>query len=126
MLDIDGTICAQTPPGGNYFITTPYRDRIEKVNKLYDDGDRIIYWTARGMSRFKGDSEKCHEEFYDLTKAQLEGWGVKFHELKLGKPVYDLWVDDKAIHDEDFFASEDFALEYPSLAAKIKGEYGKA
>ena len=26
---------------------------------------------------------------------QLNKWGAKFHELKMGKPAYDLFIDDK-------------------------------
>ena len=37
-------------------------------------------------------------DWYDITKDQLIAWGAKHHELKLGKPVYDLFIDDKAIN----------------------------
>jgi hypothetical protein len=32
----------------------------------------------------------------ELTYRQLKAWGCKFHELRMYKPVYDVWVDDKA------------------------------
>jgi hydroxymethylpyrimidine pyrophosphatase-like HAD family hydrolase len=43
-VDIDGTICSQEE---DYSNAKPYRERIQKINKLYDDGNEIIYWTAR-------------------------------------------------------------------------------
>jgi hypothetical protein len=70
---------------------------------LYDAGDYIIYWTARGMSRNKGIVPIAYEAFYSLTKDQLQKWGAKHHELRLGKPHYDVWVDDKAINSDRFF-----------------------
>ena len=49
-----------------------------------------MYWTARGSG--------TGIDWYDVTKKQLKSWGVKHHELRLGKPVYDLFIDDKAMN----------------------------
>ena len=46
--DIDGTICSNTD--GNYEIAEPFKDRIEKINQLYDDGNSILFFTARGST----------------------------------------------------------------------------
>ena len=32
---------------------------------------------------------------YQSTKIQLEKWRLLYHELLFGKPVYDVFVDDK-------------------------------
>ena len=32
----------------DYSVAKPYFDRINKINKLFDDGHKIVYWTARG------------------------------------------------------------------------------
>jgi len=45
--DIDGTICNNT--WGKYEEALPYKDRIEYVNQLYESGNHITYFTARGM-----------------------------------------------------------------------------
>ena len=44
-----------------------------------------------------------HTLLLDMEK-QFKEWGVKFHELKLGKPVYDLFIDDKNINSDLFFS----------------------
>lgn len=103
-IDIDGTICTN----GNcssckYEGSTPIKERIEKVNQLYDEGNIIKYFTARGMGRYNDDADKAKENLYGLTKMQLEIWGCKYHELILGKPSADIYIDDKAINDHDFF-----------------------
>jgi len=100
-VDVDGTICTQT--NGDYKEAQPLKERIEKLNKLYDEGYCIIYHTARGMNRFDGDIESCYTTYYDFTENQLREWGVKFHDLILGKPYYDHWIDDKAMNSEEFF-----------------------
>ena len=42
-VDIDGTICTSTD--GEYNKAEPLHDNISKINKLYDDGNEIVYWT---------------------------------------------------------------------------------
>lgn len=101
VFDIDGTICSLT--NGNYGFAIPYMKRIKKINQLYDEGHTIIFQTARGMGRSNNNSEFANKEFYEMTRSQLTGWGVKFHDLFLGKPSGDIYIDDKGTKDEDFF-----------------------
>lgn len=101
VFDIDGTICTKT--NGDYSQAEPLSDRIQKVNELYDQGHKIILLTARGMGRSDNSIRFANEAFYELTNRQLISWGVKFHDLFLGKPAGDFYIDDKGISDEDFF-----------------------
>jgi len=104
VIDIDGTICTNGDCSScKYEGSTPIKERIEKINQLYDEGNTIKYFTARGMGRYNDDAEKAKEKFYALTKMQLEIWGCKFHELILGKPSGDIYIDDKGINADDFF-----------------------
>jgi len=103
VFDIDGTICSVTD--GDYKNAKPFNDRIEKINKLYDKGHIITFHTARGMGRFSNNRSLAESEFWTFTRRQLEGWGVKFHHLLLGKPSGDIYIDDKGIKDEDFFTN---------------------
>ena len=105
VFDIDGTICKKLCELENedYKESTPYKERIKKINKLYDEGHTIIYQTARGMGRFDNNPQKAIENFYSLTKDQLNQWGCKYHMLFLGKPAASVYVDDKGVNDEDFF-----------------------
>lgn len=93
MVDIDGTICRSIR--ADYTTTVPLQDRIEKINKLFDEGHEIHYWTARGGRTGKDWSE--------LTKQQLDAWGCKYTSLKMGKPSYDVWIDDLAVNANNFF-----------------------
>jgi dTDP-glucose 4,6-dehydratase len=102
IVDIDETICSTPKLGGKsqYKLAKPKLSRISKINSLYDAGHTIIYWTARGSS--------SGIDYLDLTKSQLQKWGVKSHDIRVGKPSYDIWIDDKAINDKDFFQKEDW------------------
>jgi hypothetical protein len=105
VIDIDGTICDKPlcREDGDYETSIPKLERIEKINALYDEGHRIKYFTARGMGRYSDDAGKAKEKFYNLTHQQLTVWGCKFHELILGKPSGDIYIDDKGVNASDFF-----------------------
>ena len=104
VIDIDGTICTQcegdTP---DYSDAYPIRQRIEAINVLYDQGNTIVYCTARGMGRTSGNQIASASLFYQQTSQQLTEWGVKFHQLYLGKPAGDVYIDDKAVNANDYF-----------------------
>ena len=93
--DIDGTICTDTD--GDYEQAVPFQEVIEKINHLYGIGHKIIFFTGRGAT--------TGIDWYDLTKKQLEDWQVKYHELIMGKPHADLYIDDRGIQSKDFFKS---------------------
>jgi len=89
-IDIDETICEYINSDRDYSKAIPIVENITKVNNLYDNGHKIIFWTARGTV--------TGIDWSDITKKQLHDWGVKYNELKFGKPVYDLFIDDKCIN----------------------------
>lgn len=91
MVDIDGTIC-ERDEGESYENSKPRHSMIDKINRLGEQ-NTIIYWTARG-----GNSGK---DWHDLTKKQLKEWNAKHDELWMGKPPYDLIIDDKSMKIEE-------------------------
>ena len=96
-VDIDETICYYDDPNNReYTLAKPHVERIQKINNLYDGGNTIVYWTARGT--------KTGLKWFHVTMSQLTQWKCKYHELKMGKPNYDLFIDDKNIHSEAFFS----------------------
>ena len=101
VFDIDGTFCKSE--GSDYVNSVPLQTRVDKVNKLYEEGHTIIMMTARGMGRTNQNELESYRLLYHFTYQQISFWGVKFHKLMLGKPAADYYVDDKAINDKDFF-----------------------
>ena len=89
-VDIDETICTNDSDR-DYSKAKPIKINISKINKLYDEGHELTYWSARGSG--------TGINWYSVTKAQFKNWGVKYHHLILGeKPIYDLLIDDKALN----------------------------
>mgnify|MGYP003111065301 FL=1 len=105
VFDIDGTICSLTE--GDYENAKPFKNRIKKINKLYDDGHTIFFQTARGMGRSDNSAIFAERILYKFTKKQLTDWGVKFHRLFMGKPSGDIYIDDKGVYSERFFTDEE-------------------
>lgn len=93
VFDVDGTLCETH--NGNYKTSEPLLERIQIVNSLFDDGDTIRIATARGA--------ETGMDWRQLTEQQLKRWGVRYHSLSLDKPYGDVYVDDKATLDTDFF-----------------------
>jgi hypothetical protein len=76
-IDIDDTIC-YSPNKPDYTNSTPIIENINKANQLYEEGHTIVYWTARGT--------QTGLDWSEVTKKQFELWGVKYHNIKFGKP----------------------------------------
>ena len=94
--DLDGVICKTKK---NYYSAAqPIKSNIKKINTLYDNGNYILVYTARFMGRSNDDPVKAKKKGYSLTLKQLNKWGLKFHKLLMGKPSYDIIIDDKAIN----------------------------
>ena len=102
-VDIDETICHYNGIQREYPNAIPYPKRIEKINELHNSGNTIVYYTARGT--------KTGINWFNTTQEQLNKWGCKYHELRMGKPNYDLFIDDKNINSDYYFNSDYFHSE---------------
>ena len=70
---------------------------ILKINELYDKGHYIKIFTARYMGRNNDNIKLAKKQGYKKTYTQLKRWKLKFHKLIIGKPSFDIFVDDKSI-----------------------------
>ncbi len=93
VVDVDNTICETI--NGDYINAKPYKDRIDKLNKLYDEGNTIIYWTARGS--------ETGISWDNFTRKQFKDWGVKYKFIRFDKIYGDYYVDDRGINSKEFF-----------------------
>ncbi len=81
---MDGTICTEERTYSRS-MAKPLENAVESINELYDEGHTIIIYSARAWME------------YEMTVDWLSRHGVKYHQLMLGKPVGDVWIDDRAI-----------------------------
>lgn len=95
-VDLDGALCTNT--FGDYEAALPLDSAIAKINSLYDQGNTIKIFTARGSGSGK--------DWRRVTETQLSNWQVKYHELIMGKPEADFYIDDRAILASEFLYKE--------------------
>ncbi len=86
--DIDGVIMSLVP-GNDYSQARPLPETVSLINRLYDQGHRIILFTARGYV--------TGIDWTETTRQQLESCGLRYHQLLFGKPAADYYIDDKMI-----------------------------
>lgn len=94
--DIDNVLC--TTKNSKYRSSKPKIQVVRKINKLYSDGHKIIFFTSRFMGRTNNNTKKAYSMGFELTTNQLKKWKVKYHKLIMGKPSYDLIIDDLSIY----------------------------
>jgi len=88
VFDIDGVI-AEFRGDLDYSSALPNRKMIGIINRLYDAGNRIVLFTARGYV--------TKIDWAETTRKQLDEWGLQYHELLFGKPNADFYIDDKML-----------------------------
>jgi hypothetical protein len=76
LIDIDGTICDDIPneEPERMSLAVVYPDAMDKVNKWYDEGHIITFFTSR------------LEEHREITEDWLRRNGFRYHGLLVGKP----------------------------------------
>lgn len=89
LIDIDGTITEDVPNEEPERMATcePFPDALKTLNKWYDEGHLICFFTSRT------------EDHREVTTEWLNRHGFKFHSLLMGKPRggnYH-WVDNHLV-----------------------------
>ena len=93
LIDIDGTVCDDIKNEDSHLYSTAkvFPNSREEINKLYDEGNKIVFFTARESK----DKEVTHN--------WLTQHGFKFHDLIMDKPrcIEDdceyVWVDNRPV-----------------------------
>lgn len=93
-VDFDNTITNGDVAYWDDELPTVNDDVQEKVLDFYHRGHTIIVWTARPWSQ-------AGEVAGHLTR-----WGIKYHGIRCSKGSADLYVDDKAVHVDDWIEQD--------------------
>jgi CMP-N-acetylneuraminic acid synthetase len=88
VFDLDGVV-ARLVPDNDYARARPEPETVAAVNRLFEAGNRIVLYTARGTV--------TGIDWREASERQLAEWGVKYHELRFGKPAGDFYVDDRQL-----------------------------
>lgn len=89
MVDLDGVLCSEEA-----FFDRPLAEPIagarEALQKLRAAGHTVVIYTARGWGEFR------------VTQRWLDDHGFEYDGLHMGKPIADVWIDDRAIRFTDW------------------------
>jgi|694.fasta_scaffold03827_10 capsule biosynthesis phosphatase len=75
---------------------------IDKINELFENGFEIWICTARGMLSCNGDLALREKTYRTSIETWLRNHNVHYHVLSFEKVLGAYYVDDKAIHVNDF------------------------
>lgn len=98
-LDVDGTLLDTTWDAEGVPWSEPLVDRIKYVNQLALEGHEIRIYTARGS--------ETGIDWREYTRAQLIEAGLIWDGEVYIKPYADVYVDDHAMSDWQFFWEAD-------------------
>lgn len=102
VFDIDGVLCEEETHDVSKRV--PYRDRIQKINNLVDQGHIVNIFTSRGMKSTNDDAQASDLKYRKITEDQLTLWGLRYNKLYFGKPNADVYIDNLNVLMSDFFS----------------------
>ena len=93
IIDLDGTICSEEKTYSRSMAQVKPGAR-EYLSRMHSEGHTIIIYSARTWQE------------YEMTAHWLQTNQIPYHQLILGKPIGDYWIDDRAIAFESWNAVE--------------------
>jgi capsule biosynthesis phosphatase len=96
--DLDNTLTTYPTIAGDYTTVKPIYKNITLLKKLKSDGHEIIIYTARRMKTHHGNIGKVIKDIASVTIDTLEKFNIEYDELIFGKPIADIYIDDRAIN----------------------------
>jgi capsule biosynthesis phosphatase len=114
--DLDNTLVTYPTIINDYNSVMPIEKNIALLNLLKDEGHEIIIYTARRMTTHNNNVGKVIKDIALTTINTLEKFQIRYDELIFGKPIADVYIDDRAMnpyinnitHYGFFIQSEDF------------------
>lgn len=89
MVDLDGVISTEERVFDRP-LAKPIEGAREALQTLKDAGHTIVIYTARGWAE------------YNYTKAWLDQHGMPYDAIHMGKPIANVWIDDRAVTFRDW------------------------
>jgi len=96
--DLDNTLVSYPVIPGDYSTVQPIAKMIQTIRQLKQEGHEIVIYTARRMATHHHSVGKVVRDIGMITMQSLEKMGIPYDELIFGKPIADVYVDDRAIN----------------------------
>lgn len=96
--DLDNTLVTNPAVPNDYSTVKPIPKMIQLLQYLKQNGHEIIIHTARRMKTHKSNVGKVIKDIALVTIQTLEKFNIEYDELIFGKPIADIYIDDKAMN----------------------------
>lgn len=96
--DLDNTLVTYPTIPYDYSSVKPINRMIDLARKLKTEGHTIIIHTARRMETHKHNVGAVIKDIGLQTFHTLEKFNIPFDELLFGKPIADMYIDDRAVN----------------------------
>jgi capsule biosynthesis phosphatase len=93
--DLDNTLVTYPTIPGDYTTVKPIGPMIENARRLHAEGHTVIIHTARRMATHKHNVGAVIRDIGKITLDTLEKFGIPYDEIIFGKPIADVYIDDR-------------------------------
>jgi capsule biosynthesis phosphatase len=101
VFDLDNTLVTYPLINKDYSSVKPIPKMINLVKKLKEDGHYIIIYTARRMATHNHNVGAVIKDIGKVTFDTLDKFEIPYDELIFGKPLGDVYIDDRAYNPYD-------------------------
>ncbi len=96
-IDLDGVICYTRKEHEHYSDVKPIPEAAESIRNLKSAGHHIIIHTSRHMKTCESNVGMIVAKQGKTLIGWLEKHDIPYDELWFGKPLADVYIDDKAL-----------------------------
>jgi len=96
--DLDNTLVTYPIIPGDYSTVKPIPRMIQLAQKMKAEGHTIIIHTARRMETHKYNTGAVIRDIGPITFKTLEKFDIPYDEILFGKPIADMYIDDRAVN----------------------------
>ena len=96
--DLDNTLVTYPTIPNDYSTVKPIPNIINLLNTLKKKGHEIIIYTARRMKTHNNNVGRVVKDIALVTFNTLDKFNIQYDEIIFGKPIADIYIDDRAIN----------------------------
>lgn len=96
--DLDHTLVTYPSTPSDYRTVKPIRPMIELAQRMKKEGHTIIIHTARRMATYHSNVGAVIKDIARITLDTLDKFEIPYDELLFGKPIADMYIDDRAVN----------------------------
>ena len=96
--DLDNTLVTFPTIPNDYSSVKPITSNIDLLKKFKKEGHEIIIYTARRMITHNNNIGKVVKDIGLITFNTLEKFNIEYDEIIFGKPIADIYIDDRALN----------------------------